>query len=269
MLSEIDANKTLSEERRFQLRRGERLLPLEEGAKKADIEQSRAATSASNWQVRRGQELLQFEKDRITADINQSNAAAGAARTSQERISRLLPLEEKELQNKVNEYVTLEMNGQQFTAKGQQIINEINDRKKILRDEYDKIESRKREARKDAVSALKVSTEAETAITTGKLDGYSRTPEQLVPQADLYHSSSIKPYVYMYENEPGKVLGSNPVLKKRDLPKVDGHQYTAKEIYDAAEARGMTTQEYMEKVFYPMMQQPVPWVSAYPSTATK
>jgi hypothetical protein len=264
MLGEIDANKALTEERRFQLRRGEKLLPLEEKGKLTDIKKDEAAIKASDWQVQRGQELLQFEKNRITADINQSNKAAGLSEAGEWRIRQTVPKELEELDKKIKQYVDMEYKGQNFTVPGSTLLNEINDHKKIIAAEYEKQQQRIREARSDDAKALKTSTEAETAIKTGKLDGYSRKPSELLPQLDLYHSTSKNPKVYIYE-KVGGTFGSSEKLVQRDLPKIDGHQYTAREIYDKADKRGMTTQEYLEKVFYPMYQQAVPWVSAFPA----
>ena len=83
----------------------------------------------------------------------------------------------------------------------------------------------------------------------------------LTPDADMFHATSTNPYAYILESEPGSVYGTNLVMKKRDLPKVDGHQYTAQELYDKATPLGLTVQEYLEQGFYPKLQQPVPWKS--------
>lgn len=206
--------------------------------------------------------MLQFEKDRITADINQSNAAAGASRSSSARIDQIAPLEKTLLDKQIGEYVNLELNGQQFTARGKDLMDEITKTRAATIARNKEHEARVREAQKDAQTMREAATKAETTIKTRLLGGKTaiKDDRELGPDVDMFHATSTNPYLYILEQEPG-IVGSTPKYKQRDLPTVDGHRYTATEIYKEATRLAMTVQEYMEKVFYPHLQQPVPWLT--------
>lgn len=273
ILAEIEANKALTAERNQARVRSEKLTPAEIKTEEARARASNAAAAASDFQVRRGEQLLQFEKDRITAEINRDNAAAGTAAANEKRINELFPLERDELKKKIAQYVDVEITtpggGKQTgTVPMNNLLNEINDSRAKLAQRIKDHEALKRQARQDDAKALETSTKAENQIKQRKPGGYAMIKDdtELTPDADLFHATSKNPYLYILESEPGSVYGSTPRYKKRDLPKVDGHQYTAREIYDLAEERSMTVQQYMEQVFYSKLQQPVPWNSAVTST---
>lgn len=262
MLADIDQSKASAEQSRFAVKRGQTLLPLEQKSTEANIRQSDAATAASNWHVKRGQELLQFEKDQYTANINRDNAAAGYSQANQAALEQRAPRELAKLNKEIDEYVTLELNGQQHTAKGIDVQSRILESRRLIAQANKDHEARKREAMKDAQTMRDAAHKSEVTIKTRLLGGKTaiKDDRELGPDVDMFHATSIAPYLYILEQEPG-VVGSTPKYKQRDLPTVDGHRYTAAEIYKKAEEREMTVQEYMEKVFYPHMLQPVPWLT--------
>jgi hypothetical protein len=264
MLAEIDQSKEAAGASRASRVSSETLLPVK-------VEQERAQTAQYRAQTRRVDELLEYEKRNITANIEQSLEAAGASRANAQETLALYPKRAALLDKQNAEYVDLITKGQRFSAKGMDLVKERNDNIQLMA----KLEKERQEkisaARKDEQSSLKLSTDAEQNLTNKRPGGYAiiNAENELAPDADMFHATSKKPYVYILESKPGTVYGSSPRMNKRDLPKVDGHQYTAQEVYDSAAARSMTVQQYMEQVFYPWMQVPVPWNTAVTSTLDK
>lgn len=70
------------------------------------------------------------------------------------------------------------------------------------------------------------------------------TNEAAGPQVDLFHQYAEKPYAYAWA--PGRLYGGE--WKKTQLPKVNGKQVTAKDVYDTAAARGMTFDEALARI---------------------
>lgn len=253
ILARIATSETQAEENRAQTQRIQTLTP-------AELASTQALTKQRLDENQRQQELLQYQKRNIDANITQSLAAAGASNTNAEIARKLFPLQYKELENKNNEYVQLEMQGQKFTAKGLAVAKERSDAFKEMATLAAKQEKDIREARKDEQTMLKASTDAETKVKSLTIGGKIYKPEELIPQVNMYHATSTNPYVYIYEpGAKGFVYDDDATLKPTQLPKVGEHQYVAREVYDAAAARSMTVQEYLEKVFYPSLRMPVPW----------
>jgi hypothetical protein len=269
MLAEIDTQRTAAAENRAQVRRIETLLPEE-------VRSTQALTRSREEETRRNNELLVYGKRKIDADIEQSMAAAGLSNTNADIARKLYPLQAKELENKNAEYVQMQIDGKQFTAKGMKLVEERNDNIQKMMELEKARQAKINDARKDAISMQKTSTETETQIKALSVGGHVRDSSKVYPLADLYHATSIKPYVYILEPDPGRQFWPPGVkedpktteyrkITPHRLPNVDGHQYNAQEIYDKAALRSMSVQEYMERVFYPMLQKPVPWtVTAEP-----
>lgn len=266
MLAKIDQQKEAAGASRASRIRSETLLPLE-------VKGEEAKTAHTQAQTNRITELLDYEKRNISANITQSLAAAGASNVNAERMRTLYPKEAQLLDNQNNEFVKLKLQGQEFTAKGLDVAKERDRVTKDMATAEATRQTKIREARKDAQTSLKMATDAEQNLMGKRPGGYAdmKDASELAPDADLFHATSTKPYVYILENKPGFLYGSDTSMQKRDLPKVAGHQYTAQEVYDAANAEGrnMTVQQYMEQVFYPMLKLPVPWNTAVTSTLTK
>jgi len=271
-LAEIDANRALTAERQQQTLSNRTLLPEQVAAQRANVRQSDAAARSSDALTRQRTEMLAYEKRQADANIEQSLAAAGYSRANAARVATTAPKEAELLQNQIDEYVTMQLktgpdSEQTFKMKGPALLDDITKTRQQMITNYKEAERLKREARKDAQTALTASTRAEQNILAKKPGGYKieKDEGELATDADMFHATSQKPYVYILESEPGNIYGSTPRMKKRDLPTVGGHSYTAQEIYDKAEARSMTVQQYMEQVFYPKLQQPVPWKTAVTS----
>lgn len=261
MLADIDQSKEAALASKQQRVRSETLTPAELESEKARARASDASARSSDWTVRRGQELLEFEKNRALADINQSNKAAGLSEANTKRIEANAPLEAELLKKQTAEYVTLEKDGENFTIKGKDAMEEIAKTRQRMIEVNKERERLKKEALKDDRSALEASTKAETTIKTKLLGGKTTIKDhrELSPDVEMFHATSKNPYLYILQQIPGAIAGSTPEYKQFDLPTVNGHKYTAQEVYKEADAMGMTVQEYMEKHFFPMLKQPVPW----------
>jgi len=263
MLAKIDQHREAAGASRATRVREETLLPIK-------VEQERAQTTEIEARTKRVNELLGLEKQNMKANIEQSLAAAGASNASAERARMLAPKEAALLDKQNAEYVQMEINGQKFSAKAMDLVKERNDNIQLMarlaKERQEKIDA----ARKDQRTELKMSTDAEQNLKALRPGGYalqsSSDHSELGPDIEMFHATSKQPYIYTLEKEPGTVYGSSTVMKRRDLPTVDGHRYTAQEIYDAASGRSMTVQQYMEQVFYPMIKQPVPWNTGVEST---
>jgi len=263
MLSKIDQHREAARASRATATTAETLLPIQ-------VEQERAQTAQYQAQTKRVNELLDYEKQNIKANIEQSLASAGASRANAEEARLLAPKRAKLLDQQNAEYVQMKINGQEFTAKGMELAKERNDNIQLMarlaKEQQDKIAS----ARRDQRAELDMATDAEKNLKALRPGGFklqnSSDHSELGPDIEKFHATSKAPYIYTLEKEPGALYGSNTVMKRRDLPTVDGHRYTAQELYDAASARSMTVQQYMEQVFYPMIKQPVPWATGVEST---
>jgi len=256
MLAEIENQKSSTAYHRAQTARTEKLTP-------AELAREQAATRASDALTTQRTEMLAYEKRQADANIEQSLAAAGASNVSAARIRNLYPKEIELLDKQMDEYVKMKVDGKEFSAKGMDLIKERTDIiEKLITREKDKA-ANIRQLRLDDQKALKESSEAEVKLKTLAEGPYPLKPEEITPIADLHHALSKKGYVYILEPDPyawqSKGETSYRKLTPISLPKVDGHQYTAQEVYDKATLRGMSTQEYMEKVFYPGLRQAVPW----------
>lgn len=260
MLAEIDQSREAAGANRALRTERETLLPVK-------VEQERAQTRLIGAQERRVSELLQFEKNRITADINQSLAAANLSNINAQKIRDLYPKEAALLDKQNAEYVPMQIDGKAYTAKGMDLVKERNDNVQKIMELEKQRQQKIREARKDDMTMLKTSADAETNIKTLAKGAYKLQPQELKGQMDLFHATSKNPYVYVLEPDPssweqwtGK--GDDTTYRKvrtQQLPTVNGQQYTAQDVYDAATERGMTVQQYLEQVFYPMLKQDVPW----------
>jgi len=260
MLAKIDSQRESAGASRATRIREETLLPIQ-------VEQERAQTKEIEARTKRVNELLDYEKRNIDANIKQSMASAGSLNASADRARLLAPKEAALLDKQNAEYVQMQIDGKQFTGKAMDLLKERNDNIKLIarlaKEHQDKIAN----ARKDQRSELNMATAAERNIEAKKPGGFkeglsnSWDESQLAPDIDEFHATSKKPYVYILEDNSTRFASGTKVVK-RDLPTVDGHRYTAQELYDAASARSMTVQQYMEQVFYPMLKQPVPWKPA-------
>lgn len=266
MLAKIDQHKEAADASRATRVREETLLPIK-------VQQEQAQTEQYQAQTRRVNELLSYEKRRIDADINQSMASAGASNASAERARMLAPREAALLDKQNDEYVKMKLGGQEFSAKGMDLAKERNDNIQLMARLAKEREEKIANARKDQRTELKMSADAERNLKALRPGGFalqnSSDHSELGPDIEEFHATSKQPYVYTLETDPGYGIGKAGIkLQRRDLPKVDGHQYTAQEVYDAANAEGrnMTVQQYLEQVFYPMIKQPVPWNTGVTST---
>lgn len=256
MLAKIDAQRTQAEENRAQTQRIQTLLPEE-------VKSTRALTESRLAETRREDELLQYRKNQINANITQSLAAAGASQSA----AATGAVERELLNKKIGEYVTLERGGQKYTARGIELDKEIADLQRTIISKNLEHNKRLQDIEKDERTRIKYASDAEANIRANAPGGIVSPNKNnaglLAPDVEMYHASSGNPYVYVIEPDPGGFNTwentSSSKAVKRDLPKVDGHQYTAREIYKSAQARSMTVQDYLEQVFYPMLEQPVPW----------
>ena len=253
MLAKIDQHREAAGASRAQRVSSETLLPIQ-------VEQERAQTEQYKAQTKRVNELLDYEKRTANANIAQSMAAAGASNASAERARMLAPKEAALLDKQNAEYVDLELKGQKFTAKGIDLLKERDANAKRIADIAKQQDDKIRQLKQDDIAALKESTSAEESLRTLTHGAYTLKPEEALPRADLFHALSKKPYVYIFEpGAEGTFWNGSDTLKPLELPKVDGHQYVAQEVYDAAVSRSMSVQQYLEQVFYPSIRQPVPW----------
>jgi len=261
MLAKIDQHKEAARASRATAVREERLLPIKE-------EQERAQTKEIQARTTRVTELLDYEKRNIDANIKQSMAAAGASNASAERARMLAPKEAALLDKQNAEYVQMQIDGKQFTGKAMDLLKERNGNIQLIARLAKERDEKIANARKDQRTELNMSTKAEGNIKLRTPGGHKdiNDDRDLQPDADEFHATSKKPYVYMLTSEPGTLYGSTPKMKPYDLPPINGRNYTAQEVYDSAMDRGMTVQQYMEQVYYPMLRQPVPWNTGVAST---
>jgi hypothetical protein len=258
MLADIDQSREAAGASRAQRISTETLLP-------ERVAQERAQTGLYQAQSNRVTELLGLEKQNIRANIEQSMAAVNASNANAERIRQLYPREAALLDKQNDEYVKLKIGGQEFSAKGMTLAQERNENiQKMMQLEKERAEKIAK-ARTDARTEMKVATDAEQNLRSKRPGGYalqnSYDESELAPEAELFHATSKQPYVYIFEDNPGRIY-SGTRMKKIDLPTVDGHRYTAQEVYDAAQnypSGAMNVQQYLEQVFYPSLKQPIPW----------
>ena len=253
ILARIDQHKEAAGASRAARVSTETLLP-------EKVAQERAQTAQYQAQTKSTLELLSYQKRNLDANIAQSFAAAGASNANAERIRATYPKEVALLEKQNAEYVPMQIDGKQYTAKGMDLAKQRADIiEKMITKQKDR-DAAIRQSRLDDNKALEDSSNAEFRLKTYMTGKNKITAEQALPDADMFHALSKKPYVYILEaGEKGKIWDGSATLKPIQLPKVDGHQYTAREVYDAAVEMNMSTQEYMEKYFYPNLRMPVPW----------
>lgn len=253
MLAKIDQHKEAAGASRAQRVSTETLLPVK-------VEQERAQTAQYQAQTNKINTLLDYEKRNYEANISQSLASANASNASAARARLLAPQESALLEKQNKEYVQMKVDGKEFTAKGMDLVKQrVDIVEKIIAKQKDR-DAAVRQSRLDDNKALEDSSNAEFRLKTYMKGKDPLKPEQALPDADMFHALSKKPYVYILEaGEKGRLWDGSATLKPIQLPKVDGHQYTAREVYDSAVEMNMSTQEYMEKYFYPNLRQPVPW----------
>lgn len=265
MLADIDQSKEAARASRAVSTREETLLPIK-------VEQEQAQTKEIQTRTNRITELLGLEKQNIQANIKQSMAAAGLSDAHAAEVRALYPARAELLDKQNREYAEIKLDGKVHTARAIDLVKERNDNiQKIL--ELEKARQQKiRDARKDEVTMLQHANKAEANIKSGSPGGYkpksgTADPMELTPDIEMFHATSKNPYVYVLEDNSDAWTGYNTKLKRIDLPKVNGHQYTAEDVYNAATdpSRSMTVQQYLEQVFYPMLRQPVPWKAPKPA----
>ena len=67
-------------------------------------------------------------------------------------------------------------------------------------------------------------------------------------KVDLFNQYSTKPYMYELETTEGKIYGTNTKTKKIALPKINGKQVTAADVYNTAQQNGVTIQEVLNRI---------------------
>jgi len=86
-------------------------------------------------------------------------------------------------------------------------------------------------------------------------------PAEFQSDYQTFHQYSDDPYVYI-ERKPGSwynPFGENARFERFPIPVINGKQYTARDIWDAAQAKQIDIPTFMEQYIYKELGQKPPW----------
>ena len=256
-------------------------------AEKASAESTRALLQPRinqiNSEIQRNAALTGIEKQRLAIQAREADAQIRAAdarekRSTQEyqQAAELFPSQKREAEQRAKGYVELrnlpglkpEETPTVPTGQLLDYLSQSAGRAESLRRYTGSMTEKEADDRR---KEIEMSREAEKKLLTlkhkpGVAKSTGGIPKEFESDYQTFHQYSDEPYIYVERGPsgwgqylPGMLGGEFPRFEQYKIPPINGVQYSARDIWEAAKKEHVDIPTFMEQFIYPKAGVPVPW----------